>query len=167
MAEATSKRTKAAVVKKATINHVAGFLEDLPDKPKRELSLKEAMKELQDVIRAALMKGYSYADLSELLLKQGIKISAFTLKSYVPAGRRQITRAKPRRSKKVSAPETTTDAIETAKSATRASSTSKPSTQTAAQQATTQSSRTTTSKATGARKVATSRRPGGRRKKAE
>jgi hypothetical protein len=167
MAEATSKRTKAAVVKKTTINHVAGFLEDLPDKPKRELSLKEAMKELQDVIRAALMKGYSYADLSELLLEQGIKISAFTLKSYVPAGRRQITQVKPRRSKKNRLPETTTDAIAIANPATKASSTSKSGTQTAAKRTSTESSRSATSKATGTKNVTTSGRTASRRKKAE
>jgi len=100
MAEITGKRTKASIVKKELVGQVAGFLGELPDKPKNELSLKEAVRELQDLIRGALGKGYTYQEVADMLSNQGIKISAFTLKSYVPAGKRQSTRGKTRRTKK-------------------------------------------------------------------
>jgi len=100
MAETTGKRTKASIVKKELVGQVAGFLGELPDKPKNELSLKEAVRELQDLIRGALGKGYTYQEVADMLSNQGIKISAFTLKSYVPAGKRQSTRGKTRRTKK-------------------------------------------------------------------
>ena len=75
------------------------LLEELPEKPRENLSLREAVKQMQDSLKAALAKGYSYEELAQMLAKQGIQISAFTLKNYVPSGKRSITKGKTRKSK--------------------------------------------------------------------
>jgi hypothetical protein len=89
MAAATSKRPKSASVKNASLEQTGAFLQALPEKPKEELSLKEAIAQLQEPMRAALAKGYSYQELAAMLAETGIHISAFTLKNYVPSGKRR------------------------------------------------------------------------------
>lgn len=113
MATATGKRSRFTIVKQDVVNTVAGFLGDLPDKPKEELSLKQAVEQLRDLIRSAFAKGYTYDEVARMLTDQGIRISAFTLKSYVPSGKRQVTRGKARRGKSTAgaiAPQPTTKA---------------------------------------------------------
>lgn len=92
MAAATSKRPKSASVKNASLEQTGAFLQALPEKPKEELSLKEAIAQLQEPLRAALAKGYSYQELAAMLAETGIHISAFTLKNYVPSGKRRSTK---------------------------------------------------------------------------
>ncbi|MBW4635420.1 MAG: hypothetical protein KME30_27060 [Iphinoe sp. HA4291-MV1] len=58
-------------------------LEQLEEKPKEELSLRESIYFLRDKLHSALKKGYSYQDLSALLEQQGILVSAATLKQYL------------------------------------------------------------------------------------
>jgi hypothetical protein len=58
-------------------------LERLETKPKSELTLRESILFLKDKLTAALKKGYSYQDLSEILSEQEILISAATLKLYL------------------------------------------------------------------------------------
>ncbi|MBW4566424.1 MAG: hypothetical protein KME32_36325 [Mojavia pulchra JT2-VF2] len=58
-------------------------LEKLEDKAKEELSLRESISFLREKLQSALKKGYSYQDLSLILAKQEIKISAATLKQYL------------------------------------------------------------------------------------
>ncbi|MCC5632390.1 hypothetical protein [Nostoc sphaeroides] len=60
-----------------------GELEKLQEKAKEELSLRESIKFLREQLKSALKKGYSYQDLSQLLEKQEIKVSAATLKQYL------------------------------------------------------------------------------------
>ncbi|MCC5600748.1 hypothetical protein [Nostoc favosum] len=60
-----------------------GELEKLEEKVKEELSLRESIYFLREQLQSALKKGYSYQDLSELLEKQEIKVSAATLKQYL------------------------------------------------------------------------------------
>ena len=91
---ATRGRSKAIIVTKQSVNQAGVFLQDLPEKPKENLSLREAVGQLRDQIQAALAKGYSYDDLSKMLTEKGIEISATTLKSYVPAGKRQSSKDK-------------------------------------------------------------------------
>ncbi|MBW4522306.1 MAG: hypothetical protein KME16_21835 [Scytolyngbya sp. HA4215-MV1] len=88
-ATATVKRSKIANVKRVSIDHASTFLETLPDKPKEELSLREAVRQLRDQIVGALAKGYSYEELAKVLTEKGIEISPSTLKNYLPSGRRQ------------------------------------------------------------------------------
>jgi hypothetical protein len=99
MAESTTKRPKSTIVRQEMVDKTGAFLEDLPEKPRDELSLREAVNRLQDSIKTALAKGYTYQEIAEMLTEQGIKISAFTLKNYVPAGRRQAAK-KTRRGRK-------------------------------------------------------------------
>jgi hypothetical protein len=103
MAATTKSRPKASAVTRNTVQNAGSFLETLPDKPKEELSLRESMGHLREPIQAALAKGYSYQDLADLLGKQGISISATTLKNYVPSGKRQAAKEK-----KATASKTTT-----------------------------------------------------------
>ena len=60
-----------------------GELEKLEEKAKKELSLRESIYFLREQLQSALKKGYSYQDLSQLLEKQEIKVSAATLKQYL------------------------------------------------------------------------------------
>jgi hypothetical protein len=89
MPVATGKRPKAAVVRQEAIDNTSAFLQSLPDKPKEDMSLREAIEQMREPLRAALMKGYTYQELAAMLSDQGINISAFTLKNYVPSGRRR------------------------------------------------------------------------------
>ncbi len=89
MATGTGKRPKAVVVKKAAIENTSTFLQQLPEKQKDDLSLKETIAILCDPLKSALAKGYTYPELAAMLSDKGIKISAFTLKNYVPAGKRR------------------------------------------------------------------------------
>lgn len=111
MSLAPRKRTRATTVSPEAVEQAASFLEELPDKPKEDLSLREAVGQMQDSLKAALAKGYSYEELAQMLGNQGIQISAFTLKNYVPSGKRSITKGKPRKSKKDD-PETTGEVID-------------------------------------------------------
>lgn len=101
MATTPGKRSKATLVKKEMVEEANSFLQDLPEKQKEDLSLKEAVNKLREPIQEALAKGYSYPDLAKMLSEKGIKISALTLKNYAPSGRKQSAKAKPRRAKKV------------------------------------------------------------------
>ena len=92
MAAVTTKRPKASAVKQSSIKDTNAFLESLPEKPKEDLSLREAVEQMRDSVRGALAKGYTYQELAAMLTEKGIKISAFTLKNYVPSGRRRSTK---------------------------------------------------------------------------
>ncbi|NEQ28918.1 MAG: hypothetical protein F6K28_60225 [Microcoleus sp. SIO2G3] len=92
MMSATGKRPKTSSVSQKSVEQAGAFLAELPEKPKENLSLREAVAQLQDQIKAALAKGYSYEDVAQILGDRGIDISASTLKNYVPAGKRQATK---------------------------------------------------------------------------
>lgn len=100
MTLAPRKRTRATVVSPEAVEQATVLLQELPEKPKEDLSLREAVGQMQDSLKAALSKGYSYEELAQMLAKQGIQISAFTLKNYVPSGKRSASKAKPRKSRK-------------------------------------------------------------------
>ncbi len=74
-------------------------LEQLEEKPKEELSVRESIYFLRDKLRSALKKGYSYQVLSEILEEQEILISAATLKQYLTESSKET--AKSRRSAKL------------------------------------------------------------------
>lgn len=111
MAGTTGKRSRAASIQKQAIDQVNVSLQELPEKPKDNLSLREAVNQLQEEIRAALAKGYSYEDLAAMFSEKGIDISALTLKRYVSSGRSRsgkgtATRTRRPRKAKESAAET-------------------------------------------------------------
>ncbi|MBM0743060.1 hypothetical protein JOY44_15840 [Phormidium sp. CLA17] len=94
MVEVAEKRSKTVAVKQASIGNTSAFLQSLPEKPKEDLSLREAIDQLREPLRAALSRGYTYFELAEMLTEKGIKISAFTLKNYVPSGKRRANKEK-------------------------------------------------------------------------
>ncbi|HEY9626920.1 MAG TPA: hypothetical protein V6C84_06440 [Coleofasciculaceae cyanobacterium] len=83
MATATLKQSRAGNVPQTALDQVGSLLQDLPEKTKEQISLREAVSQLQDIIKAALAKGYSYEDVATLLAEVAIVISPTTLKRYV------------------------------------------------------------------------------------
>jgi hypothetical protein len=69
-------------------------LEQLEEKPKEELSVRESIYFLRDKLRSAMKKGYSYQDLSEILAAQEILISAATLKQYLTESSKEATKSR-------------------------------------------------------------------------
>ena len=69
-------------------------LEQLEQKPKEELSVRESIYFLRDKLRSALKKGYTYQDLSEILAEQEILISAATLKQYLTESSKEATKSR-------------------------------------------------------------------------
>lgn len=100
MATATRKRPRATAVNQELVGQASAFLQVLPEKQKEDLFLREAVNQMQDSLKAALAKGYNYEDLAKMLSEKGIKISALTLKNYVPSGKRQTAKTKAKRVKK-------------------------------------------------------------------
>jgi hypothetical protein len=94
----SQKRLPASVnISKTAIENATATLQDLPEKPKENWSLREAVSLLQETISTALSKGYSYEEISKMLTSQGIEISASSLKSYLSAAKRQKGAATRRR----------------------------------------------------------------------
>ena len=83
-------------------------LEQLEEKPKSELTLRESIYFLRDKLESALKKGYNYQDLSSILEEQGIVVSAATLKQYLTdigkksGSRRKNTKSSPKAKQKSS-----------------------------------------------------------------
>ena len=81
-------------------------LEQLEEKPKSELTLRESISFLKDKLESALKKGYNYQDLSSILEEQGIVVSAATLKQYLTdigkksGSRRKNTKSSPKANQK-------------------------------------------------------------------
>ncbi|MBF2027077.1 MAG: hypothetical protein IGS48_09975 [Oscillatoriales cyanobacterium C42_A2020_001] len=94
MALQPRKRSRSTIVNADSVEQASLFLQELPEKQKENLSLREAVGQMQDSIKAALSKGYTYDELAKMLANQGIQISAFTLKNYVPSGKRSAPKAK-------------------------------------------------------------------------
>jgi len=69
-------------------------LEQLEQKPKEELSVRESIYFLRDKLQSALKKGYTYQDLSEILAEQEISISAATLKQYLTESNKEVTKSR-------------------------------------------------------------------------
>ncbi|HEY9626422.1 MAG TPA: hypothetical protein V6C84_03905 [Coleofasciculaceae cyanobacterium] len=117
MATATLKRTRAGNVPQTALNQVGSLLQDLPEKTKEQISLREAVSQLQDIIKAALAKGYSYEDVATLLAEVAIVISPTTLKRYVLTNGSRTTRkqtsskAKTKRKAKVPSAEPISEAV--------------------------------------------------------
>lgn len=84
MTIARSKRSNAAAkVGTTAIDQVGTLLADLPERPQADVSLRDAINELQEVLRSALAKGYGYDELAKILSESGISIRPSTLKRYL------------------------------------------------------------------------------------
>lgn len=78
-----TRRRSSAMLQKSVIDGASTALQQLPEKPKQQVSLKEAIAVLRDSIVAALDLGYTYEEVAAMLSQQGVKISSTTLKSYL------------------------------------------------------------------------------------
>lgn len=86
----TKKRSSAsATIPKTAIEQVSSKLSDLPEKPRENLSLREAISELHDSITIALNRGYSYDEVVSILASQGVEITVASLKRYLAAARKE------------------------------------------------------------------------------
>lgn len=83
----------ATLVTKTAIDQASEALQNLPEKTKEKLSLREAVDVLRDHITAALDKGYSYEDIAVMLAKQGVSIAPSSLKHYLARSNRQLKKA--------------------------------------------------------------------------
>ncbi|MBW4660438.1 MAG: hypothetical protein KME15_17330 [Drouetiella hepatica Uher 2000/2452] len=117
MAVATGRRPKAISVSKQAVDQAGALLGQLPEKPKENLSLRDAIDQLQEEIKEALSKGYTYIDVAGLLANKDILISPATLKRYVSMGRGRAAQARkdaavktPRRRKNAALTEMGSDA---------------------------------------------------------
>ena len=118
MATATLKRSRAGNVPKTALDQVGSLLQDLPEKTPDQISLREAVSQLQDIIKATLAKGYSYEDVATLLAEVAIVISPTTLKRYVLTNGSRTTqkqtssKAKTKRSAKVPSAEPISEGVQ-------------------------------------------------------
>lgn len=86
MARASRRAGLSTLVPKTAIEQATSTLQELPEKPKEELSLKEAIQSMRDSISAALSKGYSLDEVAEMLTDQGVSITSPSLKYYLTRG---------------------------------------------------------------------------------
>jgi len=89
MAAPKGKRPKTTLVQTSVIQQVETLLQSLPEKQAEEVSVRGAVHQLQDQLKSALERGYSYDELVRILAEQGISLTASTLKAYLPPGKRQ------------------------------------------------------------------------------
>lgn len=90
MISTTRRSPNATLVTKSAIDQAAEALQDLPEKTKEKLSLREAVDFLRNDISMALDKGYSYDDIAIMLAKQGVSIAPSSLKHYLARSNRQL-----------------------------------------------------------------------------
>lgn len=90
----TSRKFRTVRIKTRTVRQTKASLQDLPEKKGELVSLQEAIHQLRFPIEAALAEGYSYPELAAILQRQGIFISAPTLRRYLFSDRRQVALSK-------------------------------------------------------------------------
>lgn len=80
---ANRKSNAAVKVKTTMLDQAASLLGELPERPEATVSLRQAIEVLQEDLRNALDKGYSYEEITDVLRGQNIDISPSTLKRYL------------------------------------------------------------------------------------
>lgn len=99
MATSKKRASGSATISKTAIEQVGSRLKDLPEKPKENLSLREAISELHESITTALNRGYSYDEVVKILATQKVSITVASLKRYLAAARKEVAE-KPRRARR-------------------------------------------------------------------
>lgn len=102
MAKTKKRASGSATISKTAIEQVSLKLKDLPEKPKENLSLREAISQLHGSITTALNRGYSYDEVVKILSSQGVSITVASLKRYLAVARKEGAE-KPRRTRQTSA----------------------------------------------------------------
>lgn len=88
VSKARKRPPGSIVVQQSAIQQAGDLLQKLPEKPKENWSLREAIESLEGSIAQALDRGYSHDEVAELLDEKGISISVSSLKRYLAATRR-------------------------------------------------------------------------------
>lgn len=94
-----TKRSSSTTVPKTIVEQATLSLIDLPEKPKDQLHLREAVEHMLDTILVALSKGYNHDDVAALLSEKGLDITPASLKYYLSrlGKKKSAAQAKPRR----------------------------------------------------------------------
>jgi Mg/Co/Ni transporter MgtE len=82
------------VINKTAIDQAVSVLAKLPDKPKENFALREAIFEMRQEIQSVLDRGYSYEEVAGLLSQNEVQIKAITLKQYLAEFRRKSSKKK-------------------------------------------------------------------------
>lgn len=82
------RRSTTATVSKGAIAKAATALQALPEKPRENVPLREAMVVMEAAIRSALDKGYSLEEVSAMLTDKGVEVNSASLKYYMSPSRR-------------------------------------------------------------------------------
>ena len=94
----------------------------LPEKPKapRTYSLSQAIGQIQNEVRAALKRGYTFDEIAQTLKEDGIDVGTPTLKSYVSRGnkKRSLAKTPPPKNAQRSVSETASKTTEASKATT-------------------------------------------------
>lgn len=101
------RRRSSTMIQKDAIEQANIALQQLPEKPKDNWSLREAIDALKDTILTALDRGYTYEEVAAFLSEQGVKISPSSLKSYLTAARRDAA-VKPEKGRRGRRPKSAT-----------------------------------------------------------
>ncbi|MBW4658186.1 MAG: hypothetical protein KME15_05895 [Drouetiella hepatica Uher 2000/2452] len=98
---ATFKRrsSASAAVSKSAIAQASTMLQALPQKPKDNWSLREAVSLLHDSIISAIDRGYSHEEVAAMLGEKGVDITAPSLKRYLASVKREKDADKPKASR--------------------------------------------------------------------
>lgn len=99
MNSASKRSTTSPIIPKSAIEQATTALQDLPEKPKEQWSLREAVNLMRDSINDALSKGYSYEEVAEMLTSQGVHINVQSLKYYLVRGKKEEREALPAKTK--------------------------------------------------------------------
>ncbi|MBD1913045.1 MULTISPECIES: hypothetical protein [unclassified Leptolyngbya] len=99
VSKARKRPPGSILVQQAAIQQAGDLLQKLPEKPKENWSLREAIESLEGSIVQALDRGYSHEEVAELLEEKGISISVSSLKRYLAASRKDKG-GQPRRTRK-------------------------------------------------------------------
>lgn len=85
---ATKRASSSTTIPHSAIEDATMALQELPEKPRTEWPLRDAVEKMRDPLLAAMAKGYTYDDLAQTLEKQGVSITAASLKYYMTRGRK-------------------------------------------------------------------------------
>jgi predicted AAA+ superfamily ATPase len=94
-----SRVANAKLVKKSIIEDNRSKLLNAPVKEREEFSMSEAIHQIADEITEVLGRGYSYDEVANMLSAGGIDIKGTTLRQYMTAMKRDISKTKPRKKK--------------------------------------------------------------------
>ncbi|MBD2465096.1 hypothetical protein H6G89_29245 [Oscillatoria sp. FACHB-1407] len=94
MSSEINQQPESDGIQPETIQQVKDILQKLPAKLQTSIPVEEAIAQLQDSLETALVKGYSYEELADLLQHEGIPIKSSSLENYLASTRRQASETK-------------------------------------------------------------------------